>query len=73
MNDLVTVETVGTEFEADIVCGVLRDAGIRCTHEATPMGAATLDGMPGGGPRSVLVRPEDVAQAREVLRARPER
>ena len=71
MSDLVTVETVGTEFEAEIVCGVLRDVGIRCTHEATPMGAATLDGMPGGGPRAVLVRPEDVAQAREVLSARP--
>ena len=71
MSDLVTVETVGTEFEAEIVYGVLRDAGIRCTHEATPMGAATLDGMPGGGPRAVLVRPEDVAQAREVLSARP--
>jgi hypothetical protein len=28
--------------------------------------------MPGGGPRSVLVRTEDVAQAREVLQARPE-
>jgi hypothetical protein len=73
VTDLVAVETVGTEFEADIVCGVLRDAGIRCTHAATPMGAATLDGMPGGGPRAVLVRPEDVAQAHEVLRAQPER
>jgi len=71
VSDLVIVEAVGTEFEAEIVCGVLRDAGIRCTHEATPMGAATLDGMPGGGPRAVLVRPEDVTQAREVLSARP--
>jgi hypothetical protein len=73
VSDLVAVETVGTEFEADIVCGVLRDARIQCTHRATPMGAASLDGMPGGGPRAVLVRPEDVAQAREVLSARPER
>ena len=71
MSDLVALETVGTEFEADIVCGVLRDAGIRCMHQATARGAGQLDGMPGGGPRVVLVRPEDAARARDVLDARP--
>jgi hypothetical protein len=71
VSDLIALETVGTEFEADIVCGALRDAGIRCMHQATAMGAGTVDGMPGGGPRVVLVRPEDAARARDVLDARP--
>jgi len=71
VTELVAIQTVGSEFEADILCGALRDAGIRCMHQATAMGAGTVDGMPGGGPRVVLVRSEDAARAHEVLDARP--
>jgi hypothetical protein len=70
MSDLVEVRIVGSEFEADVVCGLLREAGITCTHRETSVSAAARDGMPGGGPRGVLVRPEDAARAREALEAR---
>jgi hypothetical protein len=67
VSDLVAIEVVGTEFEADVVCGLLREAGVKCTHQATARGAAAMDGMPGGGPREVLVATEDAARARETL------
>jgi hypothetical protein len=66
--DLVVVETVGTEFEADAVCGLLREAGIECNHR----GATTTGGVLGGvgqGIREVVVRAEDAERAREALAA----
>jgi hypothetical protein len=64
--ELVVVETVGTEFEADAVCGLLREAGIECMHS----GATTTGGVLGGlgqGVREVVVRAEDAERAREAL------
>jgi hypothetical protein len=66
--DLVVVETVGTEFEADAVCGLLREAGIECNHR----GATTTGGVLGGvgqGIREVVVRAEDAERARDALAA----
>jgi hypothetical protein len=65
-NDVVAIETVGTEFEADAICGLLREAGIECMHRGTTMSAGVL-GSVGQGAREVLVRPEDVERAREAL------
>jgi hypothetical protein len=70
-DELVVVETVGTEFEADAVCGLLRDAGIECMHRGTPMSAGVLGGV-GQGAGEVLVRAEDAERARETLAARDE-
>jgi hypothetical protein len=64
--ELVVVETVGTEFEADAVCGLLREAGIECMHH----GATTTGGVLGGvgqGVREIVVRAEDAERAREAL------
>jgi hypothetical protein len=64
--ELVVVETVGTEFEADAVCGLLREAGIECMQR----GAATTGGVLGGvgqGVREIVVRAEDAERAREAL------
>ena len=64
--ELVVVETVGTEFEADAVCGLLRDAGIECMHR----GATTTGGVLGGvgqGTREVIVRADDAESARKAL------
>ena len=66
--ELVVVETVGTEFEADAVCGLLRDAGIECMHRGTTMSAGMLGGV-GQGASEVLVRAEDAERAREALAA----
>ncbi len=67
MSDLIALTLVGTALEADMLCGLLRDAGIDCMHRSTNMGAGALDGMPTGGPREVMVRAEDAVQAREAL------
>jgi hypothetical protein len=67
VSDLIALTLVGTELEADMLCGLLRDAGIECMHRSTNMGAGALDGMPSGGPREVMVRAEDAVQAREAL------
>jgi hypothetical protein len=66
MDDLAPVEVVGTESEAELLCSLLRSAGIRCMHQPTNMGAAVFEGLP-GGPRQVLVRIDDLAAARQVL------
>jgi hypothetical protein len=68
VSDLIALTVVGTELEADMLCGLLRDAGIECMHSSTNMGAGALDGVPTGGPREVMVRAEDVVRAREALR-----
>jgi hypothetical protein len=66
MDELVVVDVVGTEGEAELLCSLLRSAGISCTRRQSNFGAGASDGMP-GGPQEVVVREEDVESAREVL------
>jgi hypothetical protein len=70
MDDLATVEVVKTETEAEMLCSLLRTAGITCMHRVTNRGAGAFDGVPSGGPQEILVRGEDLVAAREVLDAR---
>lgn len=70
MDELVVVEVAGTEPEAELLCSLLRSAGIRCTRRQTNYGAGASDGMPVGGPQEVIVRAEDVESARDVLEKR---
>ena len=59
---------VPNEVEADLVCSFLRTQGIRCNHRVTNIGAGGWDGVPNaGGPREVLVDPDDLERAREAL------
>ena len=68
MDELVVVEVVGTEPEAELLCSLLRSEGIRCMRRLTNRGAGAFEGLPGGGPQEVIVRQEDLESAREVLR-----
>ena len=70
-DELVVVEVVGNEPEAELLCSLLRSAGISCAHRQSNYGAGASDGMPGGGPQEILVRATDMESAREVLGARP--
>ena len=70
VDDVVVFELVGSEMEAEILCGRLRSSGVKCGHRATNLAAGRADGMPGGGPREVLVDSEDVSRARDVLEHR---
>ena len=53
--------TVSTEQEAEMICGLLRSADIVCDHRTTQSGTKF------GGAREVLVRPEDLEDARSLL------
>jgi len=70
MADLETVEVVRTESEAQMLCALLESAGITSIHRVTNQGAGAFDGLASGGPHEILVRPEDLAPAREVLASR---
>jgi hypothetical protein len=67
VDELVVVEVVASEPEAELLCSLLRSAGIRCTYRVTNVGAGASDGLAVGGPQEVIVRAEDVESAREVL------
>jgi hypothetical protein len=62
--ELVVVQAFGTQAEADIAQGTLLSAGIVATIHADPTGS-----LLGLGQVGVLVREEDAATARAVLKA----
>jgi hypothetical protein len=66
MDELVVVDVVANESEAELLCGLLRTEGLSCTYRQSNYGAGAFDGMP-GGPQEVLVRAEDEAGARLLL------
>jgi hypothetical protein len=70
MDELVVVEVVATEGEAELLCSLLKNEGIRCTYRVTNYGAGTGDGLAVGGPQEVIVRSEDLAAARGILAKR---
>jgi hypothetical protein len=65
---LVVLDVVATEQEAEVICGLLRSAGIECLPRQTDVGAGASDGLSVTGPYEVVVRAKDVELAREVLR-----
>ena len=67
MDELVVIDVVPTEPDAELLVGLLRSAGIESTFRQTNVGAGAFDGLP-GGPQEVLVRAEDLDAAREVIR-----
>lgn len=69
MAELVYLTIVPTEAEADILCALLRTEGIECEDRATNMSVGTMDGMPGGGPREIVVAKESLTRAQEILEA----
>jgi hypothetical protein len=69
MDALVPLDVVATEAEGEILCGLLRSAGIDCALRVTDRGAGAADGLSVGAAQTVLVRSEDLAAAREVVRA----
>jgi hypothetical protein len=72
MNELVVVKVVGSEPEAELLCSLLRSADIECALRQTNVGAGAADGMP-GGPYELVVRPQDLDDARDILRERSDR
>ena len=60
---------VSGEPEAEIVCGLLRSAGIECAYRDTEEIDSPLEDFIAAGTREVLVRENDLEAARELLAA----
>jgi hypothetical protein len=63
----VVVKVVSGEPEAEVVCGLLRTAGIDCAYRDTEAIDSPLEDFTAAGPREILVRESDAAAARALL------
>ena len=63
----VVLTVVSDGPEADVVCGLLRSAGIDCTYRDTEAIDSPLEDFTAAGAREVLVRPSDLEAARSLL------
>lgn len=65
---VVALTVLRDEAEAEIICGLLRASGIRCSYRKTDLAAGAWTGGFGrGGPIELLVNEDDVVAARELL------
>ncbi len=69
MEQGVGLTVVGNDVEAELVCGLLRNAGIKCGHRPSDAAGGPWEALATGGPREVLVAPADLERAREILDA----
>ena len=67
LNEGVVLTTVSGEPEADIVCGLLRSAGIECAYRDTEAIESPIEDFIAAGPREILVREADLDAARELI------
>jgi hypothetical protein len=63
----VVLTVVSSEPEAEAICGLLGSAGIECAYRDTEEIGTPLEDFIASGPREILVHPEDLEAAREVL------
>jgi hypothetical protein len=67
-NDPVVLDVVGSEFEADVICGLLESEGIDCSIQKTNLAVGMADASASAaGPREIVVHAGDLARAREIL------
>jgi hypothetical protein len=66
-DDWVVVEVARSEFEAELLCSVLRGGGIECMPRLTNRGAGAGDGLGTVGAHDILVGPRDAQEAHELL------
>jgi hypothetical protein len=66
-DDSVVLTVVASEPEAELVCGMLRSAGIACAYRDTQTIDSPLEDFTAAGPREILVHASDLERARELL------
>jgi hypothetical protein len=72
VNELVVLQTVGSEPEAEIIVGLLRSEGIPALARKTDFAVGAADASASGiGPREIVVHEENLARAREILEQQP--
>jgi hypothetical protein len=63
----VVVKVVSGESEAQVVCGLLRSAGIECAYRDTEAIDSPLEDFMAAGSREILVHRADLETAKELL------
>jgi hypothetical protein len=71
VDDWVSVKVAGSEAEAELLCSVLRAAGIECLPQLTNSGAGAGDGLGTTGAHDIMVSPRNAQDAREILHEPP--
>ena len=66
-DDTVVVKVVSGQSEADVVCGLLRSAGIECAYRDTEAIDSSLEDFMAAGAREVIVHESDLEAAKELL------
>jgi Putative prokaryotic signal transducing protein len=66
--ELARLTVVGNEIEAEQIRSLLRFEGIESIQRLTDFGSGSIDaGTSGVGAREILVKPEDLEAAREIV------
>src|SRR2546423_649384 len=65
----VVVKVVSGQSEAEVVCGLLRSAGIECGFRDTEAIDTPLEDFMAAGAQEILVHESDLAAAKELLEA----
>ena len=65
----VVVKVVSSQSEAEVVCGLLRSAGIECAHRDTDAIDSSLEDFMAAGAQEILVHQSDLEAAKELLAA----
>jgi Putative prokaryotic signal transducing protein len=68
-DDTVVVKVVSGASEAEVVCGLLRSAGIKCAYRDTDAIDSSLEDFIAAGAREILVHESDLEAAKELLAA----
>ena len=66
--EIVVLTVVSGEPEAEMVCGFLRSAGIKCGYRDTDP-IVPLEDFTAAGPREILVAAADLEDAKSLLAA----
>ena len=66
---LAVVTVVSGEPEAEVVCGLLRSAGIKCGYRDTEAIDSPLEDFMAAGAQEILVEESDLEAAKELLAA----
>ena len=66
-DEAVVLTVVANEQEADLLCGLLRSAGIECGYRDTEAIDSPLEDFIAAGAREILVHESDLEAARQLL------
>jgi hypothetical protein len=67
MDEPVRLTTVPSEAEAEVLCGLLRSAGIECGYRPTEEEDSAFEGFSSEGRQEILVHQSDLEEATALL------